>query len=40
MRSHVAAFPDKQSAQATLDELGEGGTFLTWEDVMNEFPTP
>jgi copper chaperone NosL len=40
MRSHVAAFPDKQSAQATLDELGEGGTYLTWEDVMNEFPTP
>lgn len=40
MRSHVAAFRDKDSAQATLDELGEGGSFLTWEDVMNEFPAP
>ncbi len=40
MRSHVAAFRDKASAQATLDDLGEGGGFLTWEDVMNAFPAP
>jgi copper chaperone NosL len=40
MRSNVAAFRDKASAQATLDELGEGGRFLTWEEVMKEFPAP
>jgi copper chaperone NosL len=40
MRSHVAAFRDKESAQATLDGLGEGGNFLTWKDVMNAFPKP
>jgi hypothetical protein len=40
MRSHVAAFRDKESAQATLDDLGEGGGFLSWEDVMNAFPAP
>lgn len=40
MRSHVAAFRDKESAQATLDDLGEGGRVLTWEDVMKEFPAP
>lgn len=40
MRSNVAAFRDKTSAQATLDELGEGGRFLTWEEVMKKFPTP
>ncbi|RPJ32523.1 MAG: hypothetical protein EHM17_13045 [Verrucomicrobiaceae bacterium] len=40
MRSHVAAFRDKESAQATLDGLGEGGSFLTWQDVMKEFPAP
>ena len=40
MRSHVAAFHDKASAQATLDGLGQGGAFLTWEEVMNEFSAP
>jgi copper chaperone NosL len=40
MRSHVAAFRDRDSAQATLDGLGEGGSFLTWQDVMNTFPAP
>jgi copper chaperone NosL len=40
MRSHVVAFRDKASAQATLDELGEGGSFLSWEDIMNAFPAP
>jgi len=40
MRSHIAAFRDKESAQATLDGLGEGGNFLTWEEIMNEFPAP
>ena len=40
MRSHVAAFRDKASAQSVLDDLGEGGVFLSWEDIMKEFPTP
>jgi copper chaperone NosL len=40
MRSHVAAFPDNASAQAVLDDLGEGGAFLTWDDIMKEFPAP
>jgi copper chaperone NosL len=40
MRSHIAAFRDKQSAQAALDDLGEGGRFLIWEDVMKAFPAP
>jgi copper chaperone NosL len=40
MRSHVAAFRDKDTAQATLDDLGEGGSFLTWQDIMNAFPAP
>lgn len=40
MRSHVAAFRDKKSSQTTLDGLGEGGDFLSWQDVMNEFPAP
>lgn len=40
MRSHVAAFRDKERAQATFDGLGEGGAFLTWEDVMNAFSAP
>jgi copper chaperone NosL len=40
MRSHVAAFRDKASAQTTLDELGGGGGFISWEDVMNEFTAP
>ena len=40
MRSHVAAFRARQAAQATLDELGVGGAFLTWDEVMKEFPTP
>lgn len=39
MRSHVAAFRDRASAQAALDELGGGGTFLSWKDVMSEFPS-
>jgi copper chaperone NosL len=40
MRSHIAAFRDQETAQATLDGLGAGGAFLTWQDVMNEFPAP
>jgi copper chaperone NosL len=40
MRSHVAAFRDKEAAQVTLDGLGGGGAFLTWDDVMKEFPAP
>lgn len=40
MRSHVAAFEDKPSAQAALDELGEGGEVITWQDVMSAFPKP
>jgi copper chaperone NosL len=40
MRSHVAAFRDRDSAQATLDGLGKGGSVLTWQDVMNTFPAP
>ena len=40
MRSHVAAFQDKSSAQAALDELGEGGDVITWQDVMSAFTKP
>jgi copper chaperone NosL len=40
MRSHIAAFRDKDIAQATLDDLGEGGGFLSWQDIMNAFPAP
>jgi copper chaperone NosL len=40
MRSHVAAFRDKAAAQSVLDDLGGGGAFLTWEDIMNAFPAP
>jgi hypothetical protein len=40
MRSHVAAFRDKEAAQVTLDGLGGGGAFLSWDDVMKEFPAP
>lgn len=40
MRSHIAAFHDKASAQTTLEGLGEGGGFLAWEDIMNEIPAP
>ena len=40
MRSRIAAFRDKSSAQSVLDNLGEGGAFLTWEAIMKAFPTP
>jgi copper chaperone NosL len=40
MRSNVAAFQDKSSAQTTLEKLGEGGSMMTWQDVMAAFPTP
>ena len=40
MRSHIAAFCDKTSAQTVLDGLGDAGVFLTWENIMKEFPIP